>query len=620
MGDNKLAFEFVPAGPSNVRVLGSLIFDKRKELGPKAYLDLTEVREYQGLARDFIAALYEHASPSLITSDLSLGSYGTVIRELLDYCGQKELPDDFRMMEITYDFLMDYRVHLQKSSLELKSDCRRRRFGNLLRLLEAGQAASLARSDFTPPRNFAKGRDSDRTQPYTAGEGLDFESACRTHIRELIARLGKGKELLAVGHDPRGSKPPRDPITGRMMKLAPADRPWIQLPNLVWYVVNVLDGKYLQRSELLCGHSSFNNVMMGCWGSQYRKPDVYSLLYPLTWDLIPFIILLAKKTGRNESSILALKRDCLQEIDGRYVLWYEKERGGARRYSKPIDAEGPFSPVELIRTLLQFTEPLLRHARPDARQYLFLGLTIDGRGKEPVKPLEQSYVKYQMNSEGGWCYQRKLTDEYGKPLRVSLRRWRVFYLTNRYKKTGQLGRVSRDAAHVLGRTTVDYVANDATRHVHDQALRNAQQEAKALARPRVVPDDAPQSAALALGTDSATAEKILRGDQDVLFASCKDFYTRPGGQPNTPCDKPLGCFVCPNAIITRHVLPRVVALREFLKNARNEQSNEDWSDKFGEVWHVLVNDVLPRFSVEAVAEAERLARDQVFYIPLAMRT
>lgn len=89
--------------------------------------------------------------------------------------------------------------------------------------------------------------------------------------------------------------------------------------------------------------------MMGCWGSQYRKPDVYSLLYPLTWDLIPFIILLAKKTGRNESSILALKRDCLQEIDGRYVLWYE-ERGGARRYSKPIDAEGPFSPVELIRT------------------------------------------------------------------------------------------------------------------------------------------------------------------------------------------------------------------------------------------------------------------------------
>lgn len=70
MGDNKLAFEFVPAGPSNVRVLGSLIFDKRKELGPKAYLDLTEVRSIQGLAGDFIAALYEHASPSLITSDL----------------------------------------------------------------------------------------------------------------------------------------------------------------------------------------------------------------------------------------------------------------------------------------------------------------------------------------------------------------------------------------------------------------------------------------------------------------------------------------------------------------------------------------------------------------------
>lgn len=621
MGDEKLAFDFIAEDPNNVRIFGSLVFDKRIELGTNAYLNLTGVNRYQRLARDFIAALYEHISPSRVTSDNTLSPYSTCIRELLEYCSHKALPDEFRMMDITYDFLLDYRVYLQVRSVEFKSDYCNRRFGCLLRLLEAGQAVGLARSDFIPPRNFPRGMNGDKTQPYTAGEALDFENACRTHIRELIARLEKGRELLAAGEDPRGRRKKLDPITRRLVKLAPSERPWIQLPNIVWYVVNVMDGKYLKRSELLAGgHSSFNNTMMGCWNSKYRKGDVYSLLYPLTWDLIPFIILLAKKIGRNESSILELERDCLQEIDGRFILWYVKGRGGARRYKKVIDNEGPFSPVALIKTLLQVTEPLVRHALPEDQKYLFLGLTLDGHGREPVKPLDPSYIKDQMNRVGGWCEQRDLFDEHGKPLRVHLKRWRVYYMTNRYKRTGQLGKVSRDAVHTLGSTTIGYVANDATKHIHEQAVRSGQQEARALARPTVLTEVLPESAATFLRTDITTAERILRGDQDVLFASCKDFYNRPGGQPNTPCDKPWGCFVCSNAIITRHILPRVVALRDFILKARNEITSDDWNAKFGEVWHTLINDVFPRFSLEAIAEAERLARDQVFYIPLSMRT
>lgn len=621
MGNDRLEFGLIPEPTNNIRTFGSLVFDKRKELGSAALLDLTGVKEYQSLARDCIAALYEHTSPNRVASGLSIGSYSKSIRSLLSYCARKALPDGFRMVDITYDFLLDYRAFLHVSSTEFKSELRRRRFGNILRLLEAGQAVGLAQADFMPPRNFAHGRDSNRTQPYTAGDALDFESVCRTHIRELLARLEKGKVLLAAGGDPRGRIKKRVPTSEGMDKQAPSERRWVQMPNILWYVVNVMDGKYLKRSELLAGrHSSFNNAMMGCWDSPYRKGDVYSLLYPLTSDLIPFIILLAKKTGRNESSILGLTRDCLQEIGGRFVLWYEKNRGGARKYNKNIDNEGPFSPVALIKMLLQVTQPLVRHALLDDQRYLFLGLTIDGHGREPVKSLNPSYITFQMNRDGGWCDQRGLTDEHGKPLRVSLKRWRVYYLTNRYKRTGQLSKVSRDAAHTLGTTTVDYVANDATRHIHEQAVRNGLQEARALARPKILTDVLPEGAAIVLGTDKVTAEQILRGEQDVLFASCKDFYNRPGGQPNTPCDKPLGCFICSNAIITRHVLPRVVALRDFIQQSRNELSNEDWNSKFGQVWHTLIHEVIPRFPVEAIAEAERLAQAQILYIPLALRT
>lgn len=135
----------------------------------------------------------------------------------------------------------------------------------------------------------------------------------------------------------------------------------------------------------------------------------------------------------------------------------------------------------------------------------------------------------------------------------------------------------------------------------------------------MVVQECPQDAAKVLGTDKETAEQVLRGEQDVFFASCKDFYNRPGGQPNTPCDKPWGCFLCSNAIITLHVLPRVVAFRDFMLEEHGKLSTEDWNAKFGEVWNVLTHDVLSKFSPEAISEATRLARDEVLYIPLALR-
>ncbi len=185
------------------------------------------------------------------------------------------------MMEITYEFLLEYRAHIKLTSSGFKSSHSRRHFGNLIRLLAAAQAIDLARSDFSPPRNFAYESDSDRIQPYTAGEALDLEHACRSDIRALLARLDTGRQLLTTGTDPRGHNNRRDPQTGRMLRLDPSERPWLQLPNILWYIVNVMNGEYLKTSALLAGgHSTFNNVTMGCYDVPYRKKDTYSLLYP----------------------------------------------------------------------------------------------------------------------------------------------------------------------------------------------------------------------------------------------------------------------------------------------------------------------------------------------------
>lgn len=382
--EGNLTFEKVPERATNVRHIGSLIFDLRSDLGDTALLDLTSEPVYVMLARDCIAALYEHCRPGRISSDLTIHSYSNAIREILTYCGEKAFAPTFRLSNFSFDHLLDYRTHLNIRFASQKITVRRRKFGNLLRLFEAAQAISLAPPEFSTPRNFAFVRDGDRVQPYPAGELLDLEDACRTHIRELAARIELGKQLLAEGVDPRKSG--HIPGTKR-------EKRWDKLPNMIWYAVNVLEGRYLKRSELLAGHSSFNSSLMGSFGGSYRKPDVYSHLYPFAEDLIPFVLLLAKTTGRNESSILCLRRDCIKEINGHHFLWYEKRRGAAASYKKPIANDGPFSPVQLIRNLLELTKPLVHLADKDDQNLIFIGLSIANHGGNPIKSLDPSYVK-----------------------------------------------------------------------------------------------------------------------------------------------------------------------------------------------------------------------------------
>lgn len=367
------------------------------------------------------------------------------------------------------------------------------------------------------------------------------------------------------------------------------------------------------------GLSSFNNATNGAYKGPYRKSDVFSYLYPFAEDLIPFVNLLAKTTGRNETSILTLRRDCLEEVDGRYLLWYKKQRGSSKLYKRPISNEGMFSPVGIIKTLLQITKPLLNLAKAEHRDNLFLGFTIKSRGADTVKPIDPSYLKYQMNRRGGWCDRNELMTESGAPQKVSLRRWRVYYLVKRYRTHGQLSKVSRDAAHTLLRTSVSYVNNESMTHVHERATENGIRAALSVARPTVVTAESPDELAATLRSSKEKASKLLQGEQDVFIAACKDFYNRPNGEKNTPCDKPWACLGCSNAVITRHVLPRVVAFRDFISQQRTELTQEDWQQKFGDAWMVLHQHVLPKFSDETIAEAQRSAKDEVFYFPITLR-
>lgn len=534
-------FTNLPPIETNVIALGSLVFDHPELQGPGAVLDLTKFK-HRAFARDLVASLYKRVEVAKIKTKGSLGAYFACMRDIMKYLDNEKFPDSLRMVDIGADFLRDFKIYLVDSTLHRKSERRRRRYGDLMRLLDAGKKLRLWSSDFTPPRNFVCVDDGDKTQPYMASELIDIEKLCRDQINELCSRIERGEELLAQGVDPRGRLLPRTYVNGRQAPVPANLRAWNQLPNLLWYVKNVLGGRYLTHNELAKGHSSFITAGNGGPNGEkiYTKSVIYGHFYPLNVDMLPFLNLLEKKLGINESSLVELKRNCLVPLKGgSYRLDYEKGRSKKKQLELTLKDDGPNSAAAIIKTLLRLTEPLVNFANPSDKNRLFLCLTPGPNRTNPVKPIDACYAKSMMNRPRGWTERNGLKDQHGKKLKMSSKSLRVSKLSANYRKDGNYKKTMRQAAHILAETTVKhYLDNDSTKIIHDLAVTDGINALRAVSRPIVLPTDDVETAANALNLPKTKAHQILNGKQDVFIAACRDFLNKPGGEPDTPCDEP----------------------------------------------------------------------------------
>ncbi len=455
-----------------------------------------------------------------------------------------------------------------------------------------------------------------------ASELIDIEKLCRDQINELCSRIERGKELLAQGVDPRGNLMRRTYVNGRQVAVPVNLRPWNQLPNLLWYVKHVLDGRYLTHAELANGHTSFAQAGNGGPNGEkiYTKAVIYGYFYPLNVDILPFLNLLEKKLGINESSLIGLTRNCLVPLERGYRLDYVKGRSTKKQLEATLYDDSPNSAVAIIKTLLRLTEPLVRFANPSDKNRLFLCLTAGPRRTNPVKPIDAVYAKSMMNRPGGWAERNELKDQHGKTLKISARSLRVSKLSANYRKDGDYKKTMRQAAHTLAETTVrHYLDNDSTKILHDMAITDGINALRAVSRPKVLPTDDIEAAAKDLDVSKTKARQILNGKQDVFIAACRDFLNKPGGQPDTPCDEPWGCLVCSNAVVTRHILPRLIAFRDFLIGEQQKDADA-FIAKFGNALDIICREILPVFQASVIKEAERYAANGDFYVPIHFKS
>jgi hypothetical protein len=84
--------------------------------------------------------------------------------------------------------------------------------------------------------------------------------------------------------------------------------------------------------------------------------------------------------------------------------------------------------------------------------------------------------------------------------------------------------------------------------------------------------------------------------------------TAPGTRRGELCTHFMGCFTCPNAIITPDpaTLARLLQAREHLRAASPALHPARWQTFYAPQLRILEEDILPRFAASEVAAAQAL--------------
>jgi hypothetical protein len=468
-----------------------------------------------------------------------------------------------------------------------------------LHVLQANQSAILPADFVVPvfPERQASMPGVRRT-PYTDAQMFEIVRICRREITAIIHRMRVGRKLAAAGQDPGGYR----------------RNAWRSQANVLWYVRHVLHGapflsSCVDKSEHASLGSAFHKRQQG-----YPSADeTYAYLYPHIEDLAPFVILLHALLDENHQCIMDLRLVDMEATENTRVcrIRFTKTRPARKEFTKLYGNTSIWSPGRVIHMIRLVTASLRQWTGdPDLKDRLWVYLARRG---EPVRGLLNGEVT-------------RTVSEFGKKhgfADLQLSRFRVTNLSRAYRLTGSLALIKDRARHAQMQTTVHYLTNPGTYDLHHASIETAQNEALTFLAGTVAAsrENTSEGALLAdhlrIGTEAAT--RITNGEQDVFIASCRDFYNRPDGPPDTPCDRPFACFTCRNAVWTSHILPRLIRFRDFLDAQRAHLPADEWQIRFGFPYRAITEAILPAFRPEIISLAEAAAPFEPFYVPASMR-
>ena len=246
----------------------------------------------------------------------------------------------------------------------------------------------------------------------------------------------------------------------------------------------------------------------------------------------------------------------------------------------------------MVREIIEWTAPLRAQAKAADRNRLFLFRATRG-----IRAFSPSTVNAVL--PGSFLTRHDVP-------RFSLASIRASVLTTFYRSSGDLRQVKAIANHAQISTTIGYIAGPhlgAQNRLRVATLQNAflghieHPSQKVPAPPTILPRAASPVSAPSRVTS-------------MFGFDCKDPFAgvAPGTRPGELCTHFLGCFTCPNAVVTGDpaCLARLLQARGHLRAASQHLHPARWEAVYAPSLRILEEDILTRFSARELAAATPL--------------
>jgi site-specific recombinase XerD len=317
-------------------------------------------------------------------------------------------------------------------------------------------------------------------------------------------------------------------------------------------------------------------------------------LYPRGDSIFPYFLAILIHAAGNPHAIAELPIDCLRPIplleDHELLVWSKGRTG--RQQRRAFRTQDPFEPPTLVREIIEWTKRLRPHLSPAHRNRLFVCRAHHSGIHSP-----------------SWSLLKKARERFvarhGLPP-FAFSAIRPSVLTAVYRVSGDLRQVKEVANHAHISTTVAYVRGpevERENQVRISAVQNAF-VGRIEGRP-------PRSASVAIRPEPLADPSVVHRVAVSMFGfDCKDPFAgaAPGTHAGELCTHFLGCFTCPNAVVTAEPssLARLLQARDHLKAASSYLHPARWDVVYEPQLRILEEDILTRFSVRELAAAEPL--------------
>jgi hypothetical protein len=337
------------------------------------------------------------------------------------------------------------------------------------------------------------------------------------------------------------------------------------------------------------------------------------------YSLVPYLLLIAALTGRNTTSLLDLKRDCLQPHpvnDNKVLLGMTKRRAGrhsqmAINRTKATTSADKFDIIDtvdlsvanLVREVLGMTEDLAALVPEDLKNYLWLIRDDSARAL-----LRLRRITNFRRATKDFSIRHQLKDDSGQPLvpRIShFRQTMAVTIAQRLNKDPEASaRIMGHSVDVMGRH-YSPITEDMRKHFRFCGIA-----LEHFARGRTNNKKDHQLVAKETNLPAETVALILDGTWNTGVGSCSDPFTgKYAPNDGDICTKFTHCFRCPNFVVVGREadLYRLFSFYWAIVRRRSAIGKKLWARLFRHVVRVIDNEISPMFDRRLIETARSRA-------------